>query len=242
MTQNLLISPHHRDSRRGLLRSATAGLVTLPAAPALAKGADSENNVTATEDLMREHGILRRTLVVYSEVAFRLRSTPASVDLSAIRDAATLFKYFGEDYHEKRLEEEIVFPAAVKMGGEVGQLVQTLKEQHDRGRLVTAYILHATSRQKLAEGDAGALANAMESMARMYRAHASREDTILLPAWKQTMSPSQSQAMAETFERIEHESSTREDFEKAEADIGSVEKRLGLTDLAQFTAPDPPQI
>ena len=35
--------------------------------------------VTATEDLMREHGVLRRALLVYTAAANRLRANPASV-------------------------------------------------------------------------------------------------------------------------------------------------------------------
>ena len=37
------------------------------------KNGPKEKEVTAAEDLMREHGILRRALIVYSEAAVRLR-------------------------------------------------------------------------------------------------------------------------------------------------------------------------
>ena len=35
--------------------------------------------VTATEDLMREHGILRRALLVYSAAVVKLRANPSSI-------------------------------------------------------------------------------------------------------------------------------------------------------------------
>ena len=44
-----------------------------------APGEHEPVDVTATEDLMREHGILRRALLVYQESATRLRQDPASV-------------------------------------------------------------------------------------------------------------------------------------------------------------------
>src|SRR4051812_17513037 len=40
--------------------------------------------VTATEDLMREHGILRRALLVYSAAAIKLRANAASISPDAL--------------------------------------------------------------------------------------------------------------------------------------------------------------
>src|SRR5215467_8622704 len=103
--------------RRRFLRVATiagSGLVLM----ACKKGAEkSEENgeekggeVTATEDLMREHGVLRRALLVYAETVPRLRTNAASVSPDALQKTATLFRTFGEDYHEKKLEEAFIFP------------------------------------------------------------------------------------------------------------------------------------
>src|SRR6266498_2133507 len=47
--------------------------------------------VTSTEDLMREHGVLRRALLVYSEAAIKLRSSPAAVAPDALQKTAKLF-------------------------------------------------------------------------------------------------------------------------------------------------------
>lgn len=57
--------------------------------------------VTATEDLMREHGVLRRALLVYTAAASQLRSAPATVPPDVLQKTAKLFRSFGEDYHEK---------------------------------------------------------------------------------------------------------------------------------------------
>ena len=51
-------------------------------------GHGAEPEVSATEDLMREHGVLRRTLIVYAETASMLRGRPGNVDLAALADAA----------------------------------------------------------------------------------------------------------------------------------------------------------
>ena len=69
-----------------------------------APGEAAPVEVTAAEDLMREHGILRRALLVYRESAIRLRQDAASVPPDVLEKAANLFRVFGEDYHEQKLE------------------------------------------------------------------------------------------------------------------------------------------
>jgi len=86
---------------------------------------------------MREHGILRRALLVYAESASKLRTDPGSVDPKALNATAMLFRNFGEDYHEKRLEEGYIFPAVRKAGGPEAGLPDILVMQHNRGREVT---------------------------------------------------------------------------------------------------------
>src|SRR5258705_10648331 len=81
--------------------------------------ADSEAEVTATEDLMREHGVLRRALLVYQESAMKLRSAGV-VPPEPLQKTAKLFRAFGEEYHEKKLEEVYIFPAVRKGGGAAG--------------------------------------------------------------------------------------------------------------------------
>ena len=96
------------QTRRDILRNAAvcaaaAAAVSTPGSllvrPVSAKEAEKEPEVTATEDLMREHGVIRRALLVYFETVPRLRQNPASVDPTALRQTAQLFRTFGEDYH-----------------------------------------------------------------------------------------------------------------------------------------------
>jgi len=75
-----------------------------------------EEEVTATEDLMREHGVIRRAIIVYREAAGRLRTKAESVPPDALQKAARLFRAFGEDYHERQLEEAYILPAIRKIG------------------------------------------------------------------------------------------------------------------------------
>jgi len=195
--------------------------------------------VTATEDLMREHGVLRRALLVYSEATTRLRNAPSSLAPDALQKTAKLFRAFGEEYHEKKLEEAYIFPAVQKGGGPAAAYPDILIAQHARGREITDYVVAVTNGAKL-EGKATELAGALEAFVRMYRAHASREDTIVFPAWKLTLTDEQLDEMNDKFEDIEHEQFGQDGFENAVKQIGEIESELGLADLAVFTAAPPP--
>ena len=98
------------------------------------KGEDKEAEVGPPEDLMREHGVLKRVLLIYGEA---LRRLDAKEDFppKALADAAGIIRRFVEDYHEK-LEEDFLFPRFEKANRLV-DLVKVLREQHQAGRRVT---------------------------------------------------------------------------------------------------------
>jgi hemerythrin-like domain-containing protein len=205
------------------------------------KAGDQAEEVTATEDLMREHGVLRRALLVYAETIPRLRANPSSLAPDALLKTARLFRSFGEDYHEKKLEETYIFPAVTKAGGAAAALPDILIAQHTRGREITDYVIASTQGAKLGATNVEPLARALETFVRMYQHHAAREDTIIFPAWKASLSAEQLDEMGEKFEDIEHQQFGEDGYEDAVKQIGEIEGSLGLADLAQFTAPPPPR-
>jgi hemerythrin-like domain-containing protein len=190
---------------------------------------------------MREHGVLRRALLVYIESVPKLRANPGSLPADAIARTAKLFRSFGEDYHERMLEEPHVIPAVRKVGGAAAGYVDMLKAQHDRGREITDYILAVTGKGSIGIGDAEPLARGFESFVLMYQNHTAREDTIVFPAWKDVLSERQLHEMGDRFEDIEHRQFGKDGYEDAVKQIGQIEQVLGLADLGQFTAPPPPR-
>ena len=132
----------------------------------------------------------------------KIRVNPGSVPADALVRTAKLFRSFGEDYHERKLEEVYIFPAIKKMGGPAAAYADVLKAQHDRGREVTEYILAVTGKGGVGTGDTEPLARALESFVLMYQNHAAREDTIVFPAWKEALSERQLHEMGEKFEEI----------------------------------------
>jgi hemerythrin-like domain-containing protein len=236
-----------RDRRAFLSLSAgAAGLViaraTLaqpPARPDEAKPADAkqEEEVTPAEDLMREHGVLKRILLVYEESIRRIdaaRDGAPDLPPESLADAGAIIRTFIEDYHEK-LEEEFLFPRFRKAGKHV-ELVDTLTAQHQAGRRVTETIQGLAHAQSLRDrSDRQRLAGALRAFNRMYAPHEAREDTVLFPALHEIISRNEYDALGEDFEKREHQLFGEDGFEKMVGRVATIEKQLGIYDLAQFT-------
>jgi len=224
-------------ARRRFFRDAVGigGAVLAAAAGVSASAAErkkAEEEVSPTEDLMREHGVLRRILLVYGEVIRRVDAGNA-VDAEPIAKAATIVRAFIEDYHEKD-EEEFVFPRFRKAGKLTG-LVDVLVQQHQAGRTLTAQIQRLATPATLQKPESRVeMAQTMRLFKRMYEPHAAREDTVLFPAFAQLLSEKELHALMDTFEQKE-KALPLGDFEKMVADVTAIEKAFGLDDLSKFT-------
>jgi hemerythrin-like domain-containing protein len=222
--------------RRGLIAAAAAGAALTLAG--CAKGADAED-VSAVEDLMREHGVLRRILVLYREAAGLIRANFSAVDGRQLWQAADLFRRFGEAYHEQQLEEAHIFPRVIKAGGAAAQLVPTLLAQHARGRQITAYVQSKTAAGGISGTDAAPLAAALETFSRMYEPHAAFEDTIVFQAWRKALSPKELDEAGDQFEDIEKAAFKGDGFDLAVSQVAAIEAALRIDDLSRYTAPAP---
>jgi hemerythrin-like domain-containing protein len=223
--------------------NATTNVVNAKQSPEKNTGSDEEaEEVTPLEDLMREHGVLRRALFVFSEAAAVLPHDPQGVWADAIQKAAKLFREFGEDYHEKKLEEQFIFPLIKQKAptGPAGSYPDILTAQHARGREITDYILASTAAGKIGANSTG-LSKALNGFVRMYDAHAAREDTIVFPAWKDLIKPDEYAELGEKFEDIEHEQFGEDGYENAVKQIAAIETSVGLDDISKLTPAGPPK-
>jgi hemerythrin-like domain-containing protein len=222
-------------TRRDLL--ATAGLVgasLIPAAPLIAYADEKkggEEDVSTNDDLMREHGILKRVLLAYDEIIRRIDAKQGFSPQSVV-DGATIIRKFVEDYHEK-LEEDHLFPRFRK-AGKLTDLVNTLLTQHQAGRRVTDRVL-ATAKSLKTDDDRNRLAADLAAFNRMYAPHEAREDTVLFPAIHKIVSPHEYDAMGEQFEKIERQTFGGDGFDIYLDKVAALEKQLGIYDLNQFT-------
>lgn len=194
---------------------------------------DEESRISPAEDLMREHGVLNRILLIYEE-HLRMLKAKRSFDGSVLAGAADIVRQFVEEYHEK-LEEEFLFPRFRK-AGKLVSLVDTLQRQHKAGRDLTARIreLGALGTFKYVS-DSEKLADALQAFLRMYRPHEAREDTLLFPAFRKVVSAHEYDALGDEFEKKEDELFGEDGFFRVVDRVAQLEKRLGINDLAQFT-------
>src|SRR3984893_7469893 len=136
-------------TRRVFLRSgifiggaALAGVGVLRAA--------EKEEVSPAEDLMREHGVLKRVLLIYEE-AIRRMTANQELPVETVADSAKIIRNFIEDYHEK-LEENFLFPRFEK-AGKLTDLVKSLRDQHQAGRRVTDLTLSLAKQSTIKNAD-----------------------------------------------------------------------------------------
>jgi hemerythrin-like domain-containing protein len=197
------------------------------------KSATAGVGVTPTEDLMREHGVLRRILLIYEELFRRLKKNQ-DFGPEVLASSAGIIKKFVENYHEK-LEEDFVFPRFVQ-AGKLVDMVALLKVQHQAGRKVTDFLLanakaDALKDQEMRQG----LAAHLHAFWRMYRPHADWEDTVLFVDFRSVVSPQEFRELGEKFEDTEQEKFGKGGFEKIVGEVAGLETTLGIEKLSQFT-------
>lgn len=192
-----------------------------------------QEEVSANEDLMREHGILNRLLLIYQEIARRIEHNQ-NFPIDSLAKSVKLVRDFLENYHEK-LEEEYIFPRFEK-ANQLVDLVHTLKDQHDAGRKLTDYILsHANEKALRDEEQRYILSHYLKLYVRMFRPHEAREDTVLFPAFHKLLTPEEYKKIGDKFEDKEHELFGEDGFDKAVNQVAEIEKQLGIYNLSQFT-------
>jgi hemerythrin-like domain-containing protein len=217
------------EQRREFLLAITSG-ATLIGCGAVLAGREPERpragraEVTPGEDLMQEHGLLERILLIYGEAAARIERR-AEIDRAVVTGAAETVRRFVEQYHEQ-LEERHLFPRLEAAGVE-RELVAVLRRQHQRGRDLTAEILRLEPGPKLAD--------ALRRFGRMYRPHAAREDTVLFPAFRRLLDGAAYRELGERFEEEEHALLGARGFAGAVGEVAQLEEALGIADLAAFT-------
>jgi hemerythrin-like domain-containing protein len=203
------------------------------ATPVLARDAKkkAEDAISPPEDLMREHAILDRILLIY-ESGMRRIGQGEDIDPAVFVQSATIMRDFIHDYHEKS-EEELVFPR-FKTAGRMVELVNVLLTQHGAGRKLTERILAAAPQARSRE-PREAMGRDIQAFIAMYRPHAAREETDLFPTLRQLVTGDEYDGIAEELEKRERQAFGADGFEKIAKKVAEVEKVIGIYDLDVFT-------
>lgn len=193
--------------------------------------------ISPVEDLMREHGLLHRILLIYQDIINRMIVsdiyTPEPI-YNCIRESATIVKLFIIEYHQV-LEQDYVFPI-LSQHEKYKHIIQILLIQHEAAKCATDEILTILeSELKRIRAYQKRLIQLMSEFIQMYEPHSAREDTVIFPAFHQLTPPDTFRTLGEKFEDIEEQKFGENGFQNVLAHVVQIEKTLGIYDLSQFT-------
>lgn len=217
--------------KKSVLISTLTGVASL--GPVTACKNEGDQEVSPSEDLMREHGVLNRILLIYDTCRLNLVNNE-QFDLAVLDNSALIIRTFIEDYHEK-LEEDFLFPRFEK-ANHLTDLVQVLRSQHNAGRILTDQMMQFGKMKSLADAnESQKLIKLLSDFIGMYRPHEAREDTILFPAIRKIVSKNEYFALGEEFEDKEHKLFGEDGFDTIVEKVANIEKQLGIYELSKFT-------
>jgi hemerythrin-like domain-containing protein len=220
--------------KKGLIvtLAGVSALKLLPGCQAKEDEDEEGQKVSPPEDLMQEHGLLNRVLLIYDTCRIQLINK-ASFPREALSNAANVIRTFVEDYHEKQ-EEQYLFPRFQK-AQQLTDLVHILLQQHQAGRRLTDEIMQLTKSPSTTEAESQRLVQLLTSFNAMYRPHEAREDTVLFPAFRKIVSKHEYDSLGEEFEKNEQKLFGKDGFESMVSKVAMIEKSLGIYELSEFT-------
>lgn len=191
--------------------------------------------LSPVEDLMQEHGVLHRILLIYENLGIRAAQPRKPVRIEAVAlETAEITRRFVEGYHQT-LEEEYVFPFFLQRNTEV-KLIQALLRQHHAARCITEHVIRTLKetpdRNNRNRQPVTAL---LKQYVALYAPHAAREDTELFPLFRTLVSDKQWNIMGEKFEASEERNFGQDGFKAITSRVADIEQTLGIYDLNTFT-------
>lgn len=182
----------------------------------------------ATDILMSEHRVIERVLTALDVATQRLEQGQA-VRAGFFLDAADFIKGFADGCHHRK-EEGVLFESMVAHGmSRLGGPIAVMLADHEQGRSFTRGMREAA--HKLEAGDASAktavIANARGYVA-LLQQHIMKEDNILFPMANRVIPSDDQPAVAQGFERVEHEETGEGVHEKYLALAARLEQEMGL--------------
>jgi len=191
----------------------------------------AEAEVSAAEELMRQHAVAGRLLLIYDKAAGP-ESGSAKPSAKALVSTAEMIRSNVDEHHMK-LEEESVFPLFQK-SGTMADLITVLREQHTAARGLNEVILRAAEKGESTSTES--LTRDLRAYTRMLAAHTAYEETVLYPQLRTVVSPQEYERMETTLREADRKKLGREGFAGLVAKVAELESTAGITGLAQFTA------
>jgi hemerythrin-like domain-containing protein len=185
------------------------------------------------EDLMVQHSVLRRALLIYEECIRRLTNNE-ELDPALIADTTDVIDKVIINLHAP-LERAYIFPMYEK-SEKYSKMAQILDDQHNAAGGIEKEILKYSNREFLANPDnKNELINFFRKAIRVFRPHIDREDTEMFPDFKDFISVEEYYALGDKFIGLEEKKFGERGLRAMVDKIEAVEKALGINDLDSFT-------
>lgn len=203
--------------------------------PLKARGEELEEKESSPmEDLMKEHGIIERIMLIYQRMIEKA-ITGQEVDVSVIGRASKIVDEYVSKHHE-RDEEKYVFPK-FREANYIVDLVDTLEHQHNVSRALNVQAMELSSKgAEITQDEAVRLLDLCGMFINMYLPHISRENTILFPTFFDIVSPEYVREIKEKMEGGEEKVLGETGFRGLVGRIARLEKEAGCHELSRYTA------
>lgn len=185
------------------------------------------------EDLMVQHSVLRRVLLIYEECIHRLNNQE-EIDPELITGATEVINRVIINLHAP-LEHAFIFPR-YETSPKYSEMGRILKEQHEAVTSVEKDILKYSNKESLTNPvNKNELIDFFGKAIRVFRPHIDREDTEMFPEFKNFISVEEYYKLGDKFIDLEHQKFGEEGLKSMVDKVALIEKQLGINDLSSFT-------
>ena len=184
------------------------------------------NEILPNEDLMREHGLINRMLLIYEHI-IKVYECTLELDKKNLYKVANLIREFDENYHQK-MEEKYIFPyVKIYYPKEIEQLII----QHYYTRKITDEILENIDISQ----SIPRIINLMKTYYYMYIKHEAVEDTVIYQKFKEMLSYKEYIKIGHKLENEEEKMFGFNGFNKILNRVELIEKELDIYSLEKLT-------
>lgn len=185
------------------------------------------------EDLMEEHSILRRALLIYEECIRRMDHNE-DFNPELLAETTNVIKVI-IIFHHALLEHEYIFPRFRESGTYV-EMCDILTDQHGKVGEQEDIILKYANRDSINNPEEKELLiRALKKSIRVFRPHIDREDTEMFPEFKNVVTPYEFYELGKKFKEIENQKWGPNGHRQMVDKLIHVEIALGINELDSFT-------
>ena len=159
--------------------------------------------MSAIEKLIDEHWLISRMVNVLTALNKRLESDDQA-DVKVLTDVVDFLRMFVDKNHHAK-EEDALFPTLERRAvNPQGCTVQSLKNEHEQGRILATSLSDAIGKYKTGDPTAkNKISAAIRSSIELYNDHIWRENILLFPAAEKALNESELNDATKSYDELD---------------------------------------